>query len=134
MTKLPSAVPSLTDWHTWIAILTSAAAIATVVFHEDYSVYVPLAAILVAGVINAVLMIVKHNYAKALIAGANAIDAASTVAPSNLASELQTAMKVADAVAQIQAAFQPVTVAPTTTVTTAATENSANVAPGATTA
>jgi len=124
VTKLPSAVPSLTDWHTWISLLSAVAALGTVLFHKDLSAYVPLAAILVAGLLNAVLMVTKHSYAKALVATSNAIDVASTVAPSSLSSELATAVKVADAVTQIQTALKPIVTA---------AENPANVAPSTTT-
>lgn len=126
-TSMPSAVPSLTDWHTWISLLTSVGALASVVFHKDLSAYIPLVAITLAAATNIVLMITKHSYAKALVTASNAIDVASTVAPSSLSNELQTAVKVADAVNQIQSALKPVVAAAAPVVT--AVENSANVAP-----
>ena len=76
---MPSAVPNLTDWHTWVSLLTSIAAIATVILHRDLSAYVPVVSISAAALTNMVLMVTKHQYAKALVVAASAIETINPV-------------------------------------------------------
>ena len=100
--SMPSATLSLTDWHTWIGILTSVASIVAVVFHTDLSAYVPLASIAASTVVLATLMIVKHKYASALATVTQGITQAQTVAPSTFSAELENALTIAKAVQNIQ--------------------------------
>lgn len=106
--KMPSATPNLTDWHTWTAVLSALAALATVLFHKDLSAYIPPASIAVAGLINVFLMITKHNYAAALATVTTTAESVSTVAPTAIASEITKAASIMQAVSNVQAAAAPV--------------------------
>lgn len=102
-TSMPSANLSLTDPHTVAAILTSVAAIVSVLFHRDYSAYIPAASIIVAGAVLVALLISKHLYAKALMTVASSTSAAAAVAPATVSADLTKAAQVATDVAAVQA-------------------------------
>ncbi len=105
---MPSAVPSLTDWHTWMSLLTSVAALLAVVLHKDFSAYIPLVAILAAAGTNIALMVVKHRYAAALATASSAATQASSVAPAQIASEINRAAGIIQAVQNVQTAAAPI--------------------------
>ena len=106
--SLPSATPNLTDWHTWTALLTSIAALITVIFHKDLSVYIPVISIAAAGLTNIILMLTKHSYAAALVAASNATTTAAVVAPPGVVSEITKASQIMHAVQQIQSTASPI--------------------------
>ncbi len=106
--KMPSATPNLTDWHTWTALLSALAALATVIFHKNLSAYIPPTSILVAGLVNVFLMITKHNYASALATVGTTVTSAASVAPSAIAGEISKAASIMQAVSNVQAAAAPV--------------------------
>lgn len=68
----PTTDLSPTDLSTITAALTVLAAMLTSVFHRDVSAYVPVATIVVAGIVTAAVLVAKHRYAAAVaqIAGA----------------------------------------------------------------
>lgn len=105
---MPSATPSLTDWHTWAALLTSIAALVTVIFHKDLSVYIPVISIAAAGLTNIFLMITKHSYASALATAGSTLSSAAAVAPAGVVGEINKASEIMTAVQHIQATAAPV--------------------------
>lgn len=106
--SMPSATPNLTDWHTWTALLTSLAAVATIIFHKDLSAYIPVVSIGAAGLTNVFLMITKHNYASALATAGSTLASASQVAPANVVGEISKAQAIMTAVSSIQTAASPI--------------------------
>ena len=109
--SLPSATPNLTDWHTWVALLTSIAALVSVVLHADLSAYVPLVAIGAATLTNVFLMITKHHYAAALVSASSGTALAASVAPTSVAGEIKKAAEVVQAVQEVQQSFAPIATA-----------------------
>jgi hypothetical protein len=105
---MPSAVPNLTDWHTWVSLLTSVAAVATVLLHRDLSSYVPLVSIGAATLTNVFLMITKHRYAAALATASAGVSQGVGVAPSSIAGEITKAAAVMTAVNAAATAAAPI--------------------------
>lgn len=108
---MPSAVPTLTDWHTWVSLLTSIGAVVTVVLHRDLSAYIPAVSIAAAGLTNVFLMITKHKYAAALATASSVAQQTASAAPSNIASEITKAANIMTAVQAVSTAAAPIVTA-----------------------